>query len=223
MFPFNLRTSLTVSNKTLTNAVSRPQSSVTLPDVDNVICLGLCKQIIYNETSHRQMLSSTWISRASATQRAGRTGRLRNGTVYRMYLRETLTMHMSDFEQGEMLRIPLDSVILMLKEMLPEEEVIEVLTSCLEPPNMKTIERSFESLFKSHFITSSDDSCEITTLGSFVSALGIDLALGSVIGLGIQFGVGAEAIQLAAILSFPKTPFVMSNPLIHEPEDYNGK
>lgn len=62
-------------------ATNSAESSVTLPDVDTVICLGLCKQITYNELSHRQMLTPTWISRASATQRAGRTGRLRPGTV----------------------------------------------------------------------------------------------------------------------------------------------
>ena len=170
------------------------------------------------------MLMPTWISRASATQRAGRTGRLRPGTVYRLYARETFAEHMDSFEPGEMLRIPLDSVILMLKEMLiSDEKVSDVLLSCLEPPSLATIDRSFQSLFRSHFITSPDDYCGITTLGSFVSALGIDLTLGSLIGLGIQFGVGAEAIQMASILSFPKTPFIMSNPLIHEPEDYNGE
>lgn len=62
-------------------ATNAAESSVTLPAVDNVICTGLCKQITYNETSHRQMLIPTWISKASATQRAGRTGRLRPGTV----------------------------------------------------------------------------------------------------------------------------------------------
>jgi HrpA-like RNA helicase len=203
-------------------ATNAAESSVTLPDVDHVICLGLCKQIVYNETSHRQMLLPTWISRASATQRAGRTGRLRPGTVYRMYERETYDSHMDSFEPGEMLRIPLDSVILMLKQMLSDEEVTQVLLSCLEPPNISTIDRSFESLFSSHFITTPDDFCEITKLGSFVSALGIDLALGSLIGLGIQFGVGAEAIQMAAILSFPKSPWIQSNPLIHKPANYNG-
>lgn len=203
-------------------ATNAAESSVTLPDVDHVICLGLCKQIIYNETSHRQMLVPTWISRASATQRAGRTGRLRPGTVYRMYEREAYDIHMGAFEPGEMLRIPLDSVILMLKQMLHDEDITQVLLSCLEPPNISTIDRSYESLFRSHFITSADDSCEITTMGSFVSALGVDLALGSLIGLGIQFGVGAEAIQMAGILSFPKSPWVQSNPLIHEAADYNG-
>lgn len=28
---------------------------------------------------------------------------------------------------------------------------------------------------------------------------------------GIQFGVGPEAIELAAVLSFPKSPWLMSN------------
>jgi HrpA-like RNA helicase len=204
-------------------ATNAAESSVTLPDIDHVICLGLCKQIVYNVTSHRQMLSSTWISRASATQRAGRTGRLRPGTVYRLYERESYDSHMDAFEPGEMRRIPLDSVILMLKQMLSDEDITQVLLSCLEPPDISSIDRSFESLFRSHFITSSDETCNITTLGSFVSALGIDLALGSLIGLGIQFGVGAEAIQMASILSFPKSAWIQSNPLIHEPANYNGK
>ena len=111
----------------------------------------------------------------------------------------------------------------MLKEMLSGEMVTNVLLDCLEPPEISTIDRSFESLFRSHFITAPDDTCEITTLGTFVSALGIDLSLGSLIGLGIQFGVGAEAIEMAAILSFPKTPWIISNALIHEPRDFNGK
>jgi hypothetical protein len=56
-----------------------------------------------------------------------------------------------------------------------------------------------------------------------VSALGIDLTVGALIGLGIQFGVGPEAIELAAVLSFPKTPYLMSNPLIHKPAQFNGE
>lgn len=205
-------------------ATNSAESSITLPDVDHVICLGLCKQIIYNETSHRQMLVPTWISRASATQRAGRTGRVRPGTVYRMYSRENHNSHMESFEPGEILRIPLDSVILMLKQILPDEEVTKVLSSCLEPPNTSTIERSFDSLFRQHFITTPEDStCQITHLGNFVSELGIDLSLGSLIGLGIQFGVGAEAIQMASILSFPKSPWIQSNPLIHDSASYNSK
>jgi HrpA-like RNA helicase len=194
-----------------------------LPDVDHVICLGLCKQILYNELSHRQILMPTWISKASATQRAGRTGRLRPGTCYRLYTRQSFEEHMADFEPGEILRIPLDSVILMLKEMLKDEEVGEVLQDCIEPPNTTTIQRSFQSLYESQFITAPSGDCDITQLGLFVSALGVDLALGSLVGLGIQFGVAAEVLQLAGILSFPQPPWIMSNPLVHDAASFNGE
>lgn len=201
-------------------ATNAAESSVTLPDVDHVICLGLCKQIIYNPTSHRQMLMPTWISRASAIQRAGRTGRVRVGNVYRLYTRNVFEQHMDMFETGEMLRVPLDSVILTLKEML-KEEATPILLQCLEPPDLSTIQRSFQSLCRSNFITKPNDQGDITTLGAFVSSLGIDLSLGSLIGLGIQFGVGAEAVEMAAVLSFPKTPWLITNPLYHEASTFN--
>lgn len=96
-------------------ATNAAESSVTIPDVDHIICLGLCKQIVYNEASHRQMLVPTWISRASANQRKGRAGRLRPGCVYRLYPRFIFENYMEEFDPGEIARMPLDSVILMLK------------------------------------------------------------------------------------------------------------
>ena len=41
------------------------------------------------------------------------------------------------------------------------------------------------------------------------------------VGLGIQFGVAAEAIELAAILSFPKTPWAISSPMYHDADTFN--
>ena len=201
-------------------ATNAAESSVTLPNVDHVICLGLCRQIVYNQASHRQMLTSAWISKASATQRAGRTGRVRPGNVYRLYTKKAFDSHMEEFEPGEMLRIPLDSVILMLKQIL-HEEVIPVFMNCLEPPALDTIENSFRSLKYWNFITEANDMADITPLGSFVSALGIDLALGSFVGLGIQFGVAAEAIEMAAMMSLPKTPFQITSPMWLSPGKFN--
>eukprot|EP00538_Stauroneis_constricta_P006063 CAMPEP_0119572152 /NCGR_PEP_ID=MMETSP1352-20130426/44476_1 /TAXON_ID=265584 /ORGANISM="Stauroneis constricta, Strain CCMP1120" /LENGTH=2052 /DNA_ID=CAMNT_0007621837 /DNA_START=51 /DNA_END=6209 /DNA_ORIENTATION=- len=201
-------------------ATNAAESSVTLPAVDHVICLGLCRQIVYNPRSHRQMLVPCWISRASATQRAGRTGRVRPGNVYRLYTKDAYEHYMQPFEPGEMVRIPLDSIILMLKEML-HEEIKPVLLSCIEPPAIDTIDRSFESLHKNNFITEPNDAADITTLGTFVSSAGVDLTLGSIIGLGIQFGVAAEAIELAAAMAFPKSPFRIATAMFHEPDEFN--
>jgi len=201
-------------------ATNAAESSVTLPNVDHVICLGLCRQIVYNQASHRQMLTSAWISKASAKQRAGRTGRVRPGNVYRLYSKKAFDSYMSEFEPGEMVRIPLDSVILMLKQIL-HEEVIPIFRECLEPPALHTIEQSFQSLKYWNFITQANDKADITPLGSFVSALGIDLSLGSFVGLGIQFGVAAEAIEMAAMMSLPKTPFQITSPMWLSPGKFN--
>jgi len=75
----------------------------------------------------------------------------------------------------------------MLKEIL-NEATTPALLDCLEPPDISTIERSYQSLHNSNFITQPDDDGDITVLGAFVSRLGVDLTLGALIGLGIQFG-----------------------------------
>ena len=145
---------------------------------------------------------------------------MREGNVYRLYSGDTFHKHMPAFESGEMVRIPLDSVILSLREMLGEA-VTPILLDSLEPPDISTIERSFKSLHDSNFISTPTDEGEITSLGSLVVALGIDLTLGAFVGLGIQFGVAAEAIELAAILSFPKSPWAMTSPMYHDTITFN--
>jgi len=101
------------------------------------------------------------------------------------------------------------------------EAVTPILLDCLEPPDISTIERSFQSLHASNFISSPTDEGVITSLGSLVVALGIDLTLGALVGIGIQFGVAPEAIELAAILSFPKTPWAVSSPMYHDTDTFN--
>lgn len=133
-----------------------PHTLPSLRQLNHVIDLGLAKQITYNELSHRQMLEPVWISRASATQRAGRTGRIAPGVVFRLYSRECFDRYMTAFEPGEMVRVPLDTVILTLKEMMADDErVSDVLDDCIEPPNMSTIRRSYKvssslKLFSDH-------------------------------------------------------------------------
>ena len=55
---------------------------------------------------------------------------------------------MTPFEPGEMVRVPLDTVILTLKEMMADDErVSDVLDDCIEPPNVSTIQRSYKVSF----------------------------------------------------------------------------
>lgn len=56
-------------------ATNAAESSITLPDVDTVICLGTHKMIDFNIATRRVSLANCWVSKSSAIQRAGRTGR----------------------------------------------------------------------------------------------------------------------------------------------------
>jgi HrpA-like RNA helicase len=57
-------------------ATNAAESSLTLPDVDIVICLGTQKSIEYDASTHSVQLIKKWISKSSAIQRAGRTGNI---------------------------------------------------------------------------------------------------------------------------------------------------
>ena len=98
-------------------ATNAAESSVTLPDVDIVIDLGVSKIVSFDPARHAAVLSRAWVSRASATQRAGRTGRVRPGAVYRLYtaaLHDALPAH-----DGSAIREqPLESTVLQLRGML---------------------------------------------------------------------------------------------------------
>jgi hypothetical protein len=118
--------------------------------------------------------------------------------------------------------MPLDSVILSIKDMIPDEGISDLLSRLIEPPGQGNIERSLEALFRQKFLTAACESSNLTSLGSFVVAVGIDLCLGTFIGLGFVLGLPAESISFAAILSFPKSPWSIGNASFHEPSKYNG-
>jgi len=206
-------------------ATNAAESSITLPDVDVVICLGTHKALRYNSGSHRVQLVNTWISKASGTQRAGRTGRVRPGLVFRLYSR-SLFEGFDEHEQSEVHRQPLQDVILDLRSMLQDgagfQGVVPILEDLLEPPDMNNVGRSFDYLYDAGMITSNNDDGLLTSIGRLAGALPVDLTLGRLIAMGVTLGVGTEAAILASALSQPKSLFRLASPVIHtDPDEYN--
>jgi HrpA-like RNA helicase len=206
-------------------ATNAAESSITLPDVDIVICLGMHKHITYDPITHRSLLQKTFISKASATQRAGRTGRVRPGEVYRIYSQK-LFESFSDFETSEVLRTPLQETILSIRIMLETsptfQGVIPVLEQLIEPPDTRNVANSFQYLFENGLISSHDDTGYLTPTGKLVGALPVGIALGRLIAYGVQLGVGDDAAKLAIALTQPKSPFRIASPIVHtDPTVYN--
>lgn len=207
-------------------ATNAAESSVTLPDVDIVICLGTQKSITYNPQVQRVQLVNSFISQASATQRAGRTGRVRPGKVFRIYP-SALYNSFAPHGISEILRIPLDDTILNLRVMLEDIKsfngVLPILAELLEPPDVKNIMLSFEALHTGGMITSPDDSGVLTPCGKFAGQLPVDLQLGRMIAMGEQLGIREHAVMLAAALHLPKSPFRVASPFIHtDPVEFNN-
>ena len=80
-------------------------ANLTLPDCDHVICLGAAKMLSYSDRHHASQLVNCWVSKASATQRAGRTGRVRPGNVYRLYSK-ALHDRLAEHDLSEVLARP---------------------------------------------------------------------------------------------------------------------
>jgi len=120
-------------------ATNAAESSITIPDADYVICLGMCKSVRYNQHTHKKFLGTSWISQASAIQRAGRTGRVRPGFVYRLYSQD-LYDKFSEHEEPEVRRTPMQDVILNLRSTFEKshdfEGVKPILNQLIEPPGI---------------------------------------------------------------------------------------
>ena len=87
------------------------ESSVTLPGVDIVIDYGICKEMHWDSATELQSLDEEWCSHDSLKQRAGRTGRVGPGTVYRL-IAERDYARLPVTREPEMVRLPLAAQVL---------------------------------------------------------------------------------------------------------------
>ncbi|KAK1070525.1 hypothetical protein LTR33_010632, partial [Friedmanniomyces endolithicus] len=96
-------------------ATNIAEASVTITGITHVIDPGYVKLRVYNPTSGIDILTSTPISRASATQRAGRAGRTKPGKCYRLYTESAYTHTLPETTVPEIQRSNLAALVLQLK------------------------------------------------------------------------------------------------------------
>ncbi len=117
-----------------------------------VVDLGVAKTVRYSAAQKASVLSRTWLAKASATQRAGRTGRVRAGTVFRLYtqaLFDALPAH----DVSAICEQPLESTVLQLRGMLSSEQsVSSLLEEAIEPPELSAVGSALVSLASMGFL-----------------------------------------------------------------------
>ena len=123
------------------------ETSVTISDASSVIDTGRVKESRFNSSTRIKELVTVWTSRASATQRAGRAGRISAGVCWKLYTEQFCNEHMPMRTSPEIVRTPLDELVLqccLLEENMPRRpgesgtRPIKFLRQAPEPPPTKT-------------------------------------------------------------------------------------
>lgn len=98
-------------------ATNVAETSLTIPGIKYVVDTGREKVKNYNSSNGMETYEVQWISKASAAQRAGRAGRTGPGHCYRLYSSAVFNNIFADFSTAEILKIPVDGVVLLMKSM----------------------------------------------------------------------------------------------------------
>ncbi|XP_030048986.1 ATP-dependent RNA helicase DHX29 isoform X1 [Microcaecilia unicolor] len=184
-------------------ATNIAETGITIPDVVFVIDAGKTKENRYHESSQMSSLVETFVSKASALQRQGRAGRVRDGFCFRLYTRERFENFL-DYSVPEILRVPLEELCLhIMKCNLGSPE--DFLSRALDPPQPQVISNAMNLLRKI-------GACEfiqpkLTPLGQHLAALPVSVKIGKMLIFGGIFGCLDPVATLAATMT-EKSPFM---------------
>lgn len=144
-------------------ATNVAETSLTIPGIRYVFDSGRSKERVYDEKTGVQSFQIGWISKASANQRAGRAGRTTEGHCYRMYSSAVYERDFKEFAEPEILRMPIEGVVLQLKAMNLQHVVNFPFPT---PPDRAALAAS-EKLLK--YLTAISPTGQITKVGSTMS------------------------------------------------------
>lgn len=150
------------------------ETSLTVPGIKYVIDTGLARISRYSYRSKVQRLPIEAISQASANQRAGRCGRVSEGTCIRLYSEEDFVGR-SEFTDAEIRRTNLAAVILQMLS-LRLGDISEF--PFVDPPDSRFINDGFKLLQE---LGAVDGKRKITAIGWQLAKLPIDPRLGRMV------------------------------------------
>ncbi|KAG9315883.1 P-loop containing nucleoside triphosphate hydrolase protein [Chiua virens] len=180
----------------------------------------------YDATSSIQSFQVNWISKASAAQRAGRAGRTGPGHCYRLYSSALYEHYFESFSQPEILRTPIEGVVLQMKSMGVDTVVNFPFPT---PPDAQALKKAETILTHLGAVTStplaSSATSQVTvaTIGGRITALGKSMSLfplaprySRMLVAGQQHGCLPYVITIVSILT-------VGDPFLHEEGLGEGK
>lgn len=178
-------------------ATNIAESSLTIEGIRIVVDSGLEKQLNYNPRSAMNALITRPISQASATQRAGRAGRLEAGVCYRLWSQEQQDRR-EKHSVAEIARIELSDLVLNVAQWGAEVDELDWLT---KPPEA-TRKQAQQLLTELEFL---NDSGQISDHGEEASKLGLSPRFAHMLlKANSQQGISDAAMIAALLTDMPK-------------------
>ncbi|XP_033098056.1 ATP-dependent RNA helicase dhx29-like [Anneissia japonica] len=185
-------------------ATNIAETGITIPDVVFVVDAGKVKETRYLEGSQMSVLEETFISKASAKQRQGRAGRVRNGFCFRLYTHEKYNS-LKSYTIPEILRVPLEELCLHILECKLGQPV-DFLSQALDPPQISSIKAAMSLL--QEIGACCTDQPSLTPLGHHLAALPVHVRIGKMLLFGAILGC-LEPVAIIAAAMTDKSPFIV--------------
>ncbi|KAK8663679.1 hypothetical protein V6N13_083486 [Hibiscus sabdariffa] len=186
-------------------ATNIAEASVTIDGIKYVIDSGFCKMKSYNPRTGMESLQVTPISKASAKQRAGRSGRTGPGKCFRLYA-EFNYISFDDNTTPEILLTNLASVVLSLKS-LGVQDLLNF--DFMDPPTVEALRKAVELLFA---LSALNKVGELTKVGRQMAEFPLDPMLSKMIVASDKYKCSDEVISIASMLS-------VGNSIFYRPKD----
>ncbi|KAK2965749.1 hypothetical protein RJ640_003287 [Escallonia rubra] len=182
-------------------ATNIAETSLTIDGIKYVIDPGFCKMKSYNPRTGMESLLVHPISKASANQRAGRSGRTGPGKCFRLYTAYNYYNDLEDNTVPEIQRTNLANVVLSLKS-LGIHDLLNF--DFMDPPPSEALLKALELLFA---LSALNKLGELTKVGRKMAEFPLDPMLSKMIVASEKYKCSDEVISIAAMLSIGSSIF----------------
>lgn len=182
------------SGRRIVLATNVAETSLTVPGIRYVVDPGLARVSRYSVRNKVQRLPIEKISQSSASQRAGRCGRVAEGVCIRLYSEDDF-LNRPQFTDPEILRTNLASVILQMKAL--KLGTVENFPF-INPPSTKMINDGLRLLEE---LGALDENQNLTAIGQRLAQLPIDPRISRMVLASQEFQCLGEILIIAGALS----------------------
>jgi len=200
------------SGRKIVVATNIAETSITIDGIVYVVDPGFAKQKVYNPRIRVESLLVSPVSKASASQRAGRAGRTQPGKCFRLYTEKAFKSELVDQTYPEILRSNLGVVVLTLKK-LGIDDLVHF--DFLDPPAPETLMRALEML---NYLGCLNDDGDLTDCGDQAAEFPLDPQLAKMLIESPKHKCSNELLSIAAMLSVPMV-FVRPKDMQKEADD----